>query len=316
MPSTLPTGPISQSGEWRRAESGFRGWIVPPTVPDEPGNGRFRAEPGRFHLYAAWNCPWAHRALLVRNQKRLDNLIDVSFVAPKRTVDGWVFDPQNGYADALFSEPALKQIYLRSMDDYDGRVTVPVLWDRKSSQIISNESADIAIMFNDAFVGLADDSSDLYPPKLRAEIDAVNERVYKNLNNGVYRAGFASSQKAYETAVGDVFETLDELEQRLSRTRFLCGSQLTLADWRLLPTLVRFDVAYYGAFKCNIRRLTDYTSLWEYARELYQMDGVAETVKFDIYKRGYFSQSEARNPFGIVPAGPYVDWTAPHSRGI
>lgn len=301
-------------GHWRRSKSIVRHWITPDGSAGSTGDAGFKAQAGRYHLYGAWNCPWAHRALLARLFNRLEDLIDVSIALPRRTDQGWVFDPDGAYADRLLRAGALHEIYARGVDGYTGRITVPVLWDRQSNRMVSNESADIVRMFNAAFTGLAPDSDDLYPADLGAAIDGWNERIYRTVNNGVYRAGFASTQTAYQEAAAQVFETLDAIDGQLATTRYLTGDRFTEADLRLFPTLARFDVAYHYAFKCNLRRLTDYAHLWPYAREIYQMPGVAETVKFDIYKRGYHSANEKRNPLGIVPIGPLVDWTEPHGR--
>ncbi len=298
-------------GSWRRAESTVRNWITRDGAPGPTGEGGFPAAAGRYHLFAAWNCPWAHRALLTRALLGLEDAIDVSYALPRRTDQGWVFDAEGDFADRLFGAASLHEIYSRGAPGYTGRVTVPVIWDRESGRIVSNESADVIRMLNDAFGGRID----LCPAGLRPEIDRWNALIYPTLNNGVYRAGFASSQAAYETAAREVFATLDRIEAQLGRTRFLAGDSLTEADIRLFPTLARFDVAYHYAFKCNLRRLVDYPNLWPYAREIHQTPGVAGTVRFDIYKRGYHSPSPNRNPLGIVPIGPEVDWSEPHGRG-
>lgn len=287
------------SGEWERAPSILR---------DTVGTEAFPTAPGRYHLIAAWNCPWAHRALLGRVLKGLQDVISVSYCAPRRTDQGWVFT--DDYPDPLHGVASLHDLYSRAVPDYSGRVTVPVLWDRDTDRIVSNESADILRMMNHGW----EDASgpDLCPADLEDEIDAWNERIHKGLNNGVYRAGFAESQAAYDAGVSDVFATLDAVEERLSDGRaWLMGDRITETDLRLFPTLARFDVAYHGAFKCNIRQLIDYPNLWAYARRLYALPGLAETVRFDIYKAGYYSPSPKRNPLGIVPAGPVIDWSLP-----
>lgn len=294
----------SAAGTYEREASGLRGWIT------RGGSAEFPAEAGRYHLYAAWNCPWAHRALLVRAIKGLEDAISVSCAAPRRTADGWVFEPGGAYADPYLGVAALHEVYGRVVPSYTGRVTVPLLWDTRADRAVSNESADIVRMLNDAF-----DGPDLAPEAVRGEIDAWNARIYSQINNGVYRAGFARTQAAYDDAVIGVFDALDAIEAQLGRTRYLTGETFTEADLRLFPTLARFDVAYHYAFKCNIRRLSDYRHLWAYAREIYQMPHVAGTVNFDIYKAGYFSPSEVRNPLGIVPAGPKINWDVPHGRG-
>ncbi|WP_136658631.1 glutathione S-transferase C-terminal domain-containing protein [Nitratireductor sp. XY-223] len=306
-----PQPDTQEDGEFRRARSTIRNWITPDGAAGPTGEGGFAAKPGRYHLFLAWNCPWAHRALLARHFKRLADDISVSFAAPRRTADGWVFEKDGEFADSVFGASALHEVYARVSPAYTGRVTVPVLWDLERNVAVSNESADIVRMLDRSFDG----GLRLYPDDCTAEIDAWNERIYRNVNNGVYRAGFARTQEAYDRAVAEVFETLDRIEGQLGETRYLAGDAFTEADLRLFPTLARFDVAYHYAFKCNIRRLQDYPNLWAYARAIYQMPGVAETVRFDVYKQGYFSPSPLRNPLGIVPAGPAIDWSAPDGRG-
>ena len=283
-----------EAGEFRRAETTIRNWITP--------EGPFTPDPGRYHLYAAWNCPWAHRALLARTILGLGQAVSVAYARPRRTDQGWVFDTKGAHADPELGIAALHEVYARQRPGFTGRLTVPVLWDRQTEQIVSNESADIVRMLG-AFGG-----TDLYPADLAPQIDRWNDLIYRTLNNGVYRAGFARTQEAYDSAVTEVFETLEAIETQLGETAWLTGDRFTEADLRLFPTLARFDVAYHYAFKCNLRRLTDYPRLWRYARVIYHMPGVAETVRFDIYKQGYFSPSELRNPLGIVPKGPIIDW--------
>ena len=303
-------------GRYRRVASALRDWVTPDGSPGPGGEGGFAAEAGRYHLYIAINCPWAHRAWIMRKLKGLEDAISLSVALPRRTDEGWVFDNRSPrFRDTALGLDALHQVYALADPDYSGRVTVPVLWDRKRRTIVNNESSEIVRMFNSAFAAFTDDETDYYPEELRQEIDALNDRIYPSVNNGVYKAGFARTQEAYEEAFDALFETLDELEERLATRRYLTGERLTEADWRLFPTLARFDVAYVSAFKCNQRRLVDYPNLWAYARELYQIPGIAETVDFEVYKRGYHSPSELRNPLGIVPKGPVVDWTAPHGRG-
>lgn len=306
--------PTSQSGEWQRSKSVVRNWITPHGSPGPTGEGGYPAEADRYHLFVAWNCPWAHRALLARVLKKLEGMIGISVALPRRTDQGWVFADEGEHADRLLGISSVHELYSRGVDGYTGRITVPVLWDRKTGTMVSNESADIVRMLNDAFSTLAPAAPDLYPDELRAEIDAWNDLIYRTVNNGVYRAGFASTQEAYEKAAWEVFDTLDRIDTRLSATPYLAGDRFTEADLRLFPTLARFDVAYHYAFRCNLKRLSDYRHLWPYAREIYQMPGVGQTVKFDIYKQGYFSPSEKRNPLGIVPIGPLVDWSPPHGR--
>ncbi|MEM0948886.1 MAG: glutathione S-transferase C-terminal domain-containing protein [Pseudomonadota bacterium] len=298
---TEDPGPDTQDGgTFQRARANIRNWITE--------TGPYTPEPERYHLFAAWNCPWAHRVLLMIALKRLP--ITISYARPRRTPDGWVFDADGPYRDPLMGVSALHEAYARVSPAYTGRITVPLLWDRETETAVSNESADIVRMIARAFPG----GPDLSPPELEAEIDEWNALIYRNVSNGVYRAGFARTQDAYDTGVRDVFETLDRIERHLAENQWLVGDTFTEADVRLFPTLARFDVAYHYAFKCNIRRLTDYPRLWAYARDIYAIPGVADTVDFDIYKAGYFSPSELRNPLGIVPAGPLIDWVEPHGR--
>jgi putative glutathione S-transferase len=311
-----PSALHAADGTFERVPSILRNWVTPDGAPGPTGEGGFPAEAGRYHLYVAWNCPWAHRALLARVFKGLERAVDASFARPERTDDGWVFDADGDYADHVFGTSALHRVYARTVEGYTGRVTVPLLVDKESGRAVSNESADIVRMLDSAFAGRGANSFELRPAALAGLIDAWNERIYRTVNNGVYRTGFARTQDAYEKAVYELFETLDAIDEHLATSRYLAGDRFTEADLRLFPTLARFDVAYHYAFKCNLRRLTDYQNLWPYAREIYQMPGVAETVAFDIYKRGYHSLSEQRNPLGIVPAGPAgIDWTEPHGRG-
>jgi len=295
-------------GAFVRSAAQIRNWITPDGSAGPTGRSGYRAESGRYHLYAAWNCPWAHRALLTRALKQLTELISCSYAAPKRTNEGWVFDPASGFTDTLFGTSALHEIYSLGMANYSGRVTVPVLWDTETRTIVSNESADIVRMMNSGFSEIAPDTADFYPEHLREEIDRWNELIYRTLNNGVYGAGFARSQEAYDAAVADVFSTLGRIEDHLSVHEWLAGDTMTEADIRLFPTLVRFDVAYWSAFKCNLRRLVDYPNLWSLTKRIYAFAGVADTVKLEIYRRGYHSQSDARNPYGIVPLGPAVSF--------
>ena len=297
-----PAPNTTRDGRFQRQKATIRNWIT--------REGPFTPDPGRYHLYAAWNCPWAHRALLIRVLKGLEDSITVACARPRRIADGWVYDAEGAFADPELGVTALHQVYAKTPAPFTGRITVPLLWDRHTRQPVSNESADIVRMLNDAFPG-----PDFAPGPLRESIDAWNVRIYRDVNNGVYRAGFARTQAAYDVAVAELFDALDEIEAHLADNRYLVGDVFTEADIRLFPTLARFDVAYHYAFKCNIRRLVDYPNLWAYAREIHAMPGVAETVRFDIYKQGYFSPSELRNPLGIVPAGPLIDWSAPHGRG-
>ncbi|PJK01121.1 glutathione-dependent reductase [Lysobacteraceae bacterium NML91-0213] len=306
---------VDASGALQRPSSVFRNWVTVDGAPGPTGEGGFKAESGRYHLYVARACPWAHRATLFRELKGLQEHIGLSVTHWLMGDDGWTFDPAPGVIqDPLHGAEALWQLYARSESAYSGRVTVPVLWDRQTSRIVSNESADIIRMFNSAFdvVGALD--GDYAPTALVAEIDGLNERIYAGLNNGVYRAGFARSQEAYDVAVAEVFETLDWLEHLLSRQMFLCGDRLTEADWRLFTTLLRFDSVYHGHFKCNVRLLVDYPALWSYTRELYAHPAVAPTVDLDHIKRHYYCSHRHINPTGVVPAGPEIDFTVAPDR--
>ena len=303
--------PRDAAGAFVRPASAFRNWITPDGAAGPSGRAGFKAEAGRYHLYVAGVCPWAHRARIVRALKGLDGIVGLSIASSIRTDDGWSFDAR--HRDDLFGHRHVHELYTRADPAYTGRATVPVLWDKATGTIVSNESAEIVRMFNAAFDPLTGSRLDLYPAAFRSEIDAVNERVYKGLNNGVYRAGNAKSQAAYEEAAREVFATLDWLEARLATRRYLVGPAPTEADWRLFPSLMRFDLAYHGVMKCNLRRLADTPALSAYARDLYQTPGIAETVDFDAIKRGYWTNRE-RNPSGIVPVGPTVDFTGPHGR--
>ncbi len=303
-------------GKFVRSDAGFRNWITPDGSAGPSGTGGFKAEPGRYHLYVSLACPWAHRALVFRALKGLEDAISVSVVHDFMGDEGWTFEPGEGVVpDPLFGATRMFQIYQRAKADYTGRVTVPVLWDKETNAMVSNESSEIIRMFNSAFddVG-ADASLDFYPEALRGEIDAVNARVYDTVNNGVYKSGFATTQGAYEDAVRPLFETLDWLDARLVDRRWLVGNRLTEADWRLFTTLVRFDPVYVGHFKCNIRRIADYPALSGYLRDLYQVPSVAETVDMGHIKRHYYASHETINPTRIVPVGPALDRDAPHER--
>ena len=307
-------------GEFVRGESVFRNWVTPDGAPGPSGEAGFRAEPGRYHLYVSLACPWAHRTLIFRKLKRLESIISVSVVDPFMGDNGWAFAAPDGSLspgstrDDLLGSHYLYEIYLRANPRFSGRVTVPVLWDKTRATIVNNESSEIIRMLNHAFNQWGDASLDLYPDDLRDEIDRINALVYPNVNNGVYRCGFATTQPAYEKAFDSLFAALDELEQRLSHTRYLAGSRMTEADWRLFTTLVRFDAVYYGHFKCNLRRIIDYPNLWNYLRELYQVPGVADTVNLAQIKRHYYASHATINPTRIVPKGPALDFTAPHDR--
>lgn len=306
----------TEDGEFIRKDSQFRHWVTPDGSPGSSGEGGFPAEPGRYHLYVSWACPWAHRTLIFRTLKGLEGLISVSVVNPYMLDAGWSFDPYPGSTpDHLHGVRHMHELYTRADPRYTGIVTVPVLWDKKRDTIVNNESAEIIRMFNSAFDALTDRHEDYYPEALRAEIDAINERVYETVNNGVYRAGFATSQAAYDRAFDGLFDTLDWLDDRLARQRYLAGDRLTEADWRLFTTLVRFDAVYYGHFKCNRRRLLDYPHLWGFARELYQMQGIAGTVNMEQIKTHYYGSHHQLNPSGIIPRGPLLEFDTPHGRG-
>ena len=305
-------------GKFEREAARFRNWVTAEGSAGPAGEGGFPAESGRYHLYVSMACPWAHRTLIFRKLKGLERHISVSVVHPDMVENGWEFrqdDPQ--HQDHLYGAGFLHQVYTRAAPDYSGRVTVPVLWDKQRETIVSNESADIIRMFNSAFNGLegVNASVDLYPAELQAEIDAINERVYDTVNNGVYKAGFATAQDKYEEAYQALFESLDWLEQRLAGQRYLAGNDQTEADWRLFTTLVRFDAVYYSHFKCNRRQIRDYPNLWGYLRELYQVPGVAETVDIRQIKQHYYVSQRTINPTQVVPVGPELDFSAPHGRG-
>jgi glutathionyl-hydroquinone reductase len=299
-------------GRMQRPDATLRNWITPDGSPGPTGRGGFKAEAGRYHLYIARACPWAHRTAIFRELKGLQGMIGLSVTHWLMLENGWTFDAAPGVIpDSINGARYLYELYAKSEAGYSGRVTVPVLWDRKTSRIVNNESADIIRMLNSAFDGIGATPGDYYPEELRAEIDAVNKRVYDTLNNGVYKAGFAGSQDAYEEAVVPLFETLDWLEEKLSRADYLVGNRLTEADWRLFTTLLRFDPVYHTHFKCNLRRLVDYPALWRYTRRLYQHPAVGPTVNMDHIKGHYFQSHRWINPTGIVPKGPIVDFNAP-----
>ncbi len=309
----------TRDGRFERQDALFRNWVTPDGAPGPTGEGGFVAAPGRYHLYVSLACPWAHRTLILRRLKRLEPIIGVSVVNWLMGAQGWSFEPGEGVVpDPVHHAAFLHQIYTASAPHYTGRVTVPVLWDRERGRIVSNESADIIRMFNSAFDGAGAAAGDFAPAALLPEIDAVNARIYATVNNGVYRAGFATTQAAYQEAVESLFDSLDWLEQglgqRLSGRRFLVGGQLTEADIRLFTTLIRFDAVYVGHFKCNLRRIVDYPNLWAFTRDLYQWPGVAGTVDFGHIKRHYYMSHPTINPTGIVPEGPVLDLDFPAGR--
>jgi putative glutathione S-transferase len=296
-------------GRFHRPPSTFRSWVTRDGAPGPSGEGGFRAEAGRYLLYIAEGCPWAHRTWIVRRLKGLEGAVPLAIVAPEMSPRGWVFRRGDArYRDPVHDRDDLRAVYEAVQPDFAGRATVPVLWDRERATIVNNESSEIVRMFNDAFAGCGANDLDLYPAALRAEIDALNEHIYERLNNGVYRAGFATTREAHYEGVDQVFATLDELEARLARGPYLFGARITEADWRLFPTLVRFDVAYVSAFGCNLRRLVDYPRLWDYTRRLHREPGVAETVKLDVYREGYHSIPMAVGHRAIAPKGPLVNF--------
>jgi len=302
-------------GHFKRAASQFRNWVTSDGSPGPTGAGGFKAEAGRYHLYVSLACPWAHRTLIFRKLKKLEDLISISIVDPLMLEAGWEFkDRDGGTVDHLFGAKALWEIYVKADPHYSGRVTVPVLWDKQTGTIVNNESSEIIRMFNSAFDELTGSTDDYYPAALRAEIDPLNDVVYNTVNNGVYKSGFATTQDAYEENVGKLFETLHILDERLGKSRFLMGDRLTEADWRLFTTLIRFDAVYVGHFKCNIRRIEDYSNLPGYLRDLYQVPGVKETVNLHHIKDHYYRSHKTINPTGIVSVGPELDYDRPHGR--
>ena len=306
-----------KGGKFVRAESSFRSWVTTDGSPGPTGGGGFTPDSGRYHLYVSYACPWAHRTLIFRALKGLEEHISVSVVHPDMLEDGWSLDDSfpEATGDTLFGLDYLRDVYVRAKPDATTRVTVPVLWDKERETIVSNESSEIIRMFNSTFDDLTGDRLDYYPEALRPEIDAINARIYSTVNNGVYKSGFARSQSAYDAAVAELFDTLDWIEGRLERQRYLVGDVLTEADWRLLPTLLRFDLVYHLHFKCNRRRVIDYPNLWGYTRELYQVPGIAEITNFEHVVRHYHYSHNSINPHRIIPINPLIDWNEPHGRG-
>ncbi len=295
----------SSGGKFVREDAGFRNWIENST------DAQFKPEAGRYHLYVSLACPWAHRTLIFRQLKNLNDVIDVTVVCPDMLEHGWKF----GIPEPLFGHTKLHQIYTQAKPDYSGRVTVPVLWDKKTQTIVSNESSEIIRMFNSAFNELTGNNDDYYPEELHLAIDEWNEFIYPNINNGVYRCGFATTQEAYEEAYESLFDALDKVEAHLSVNRYLVGSHLTEADWRLFTTLIRFDAVYVGHFKCNKKRIADYPNIHGYMKELYQIPSISETTDFYHIKRHYYFRHTGINPTQIVPVGPELDLNSPHGRG-
>ncbi|WP_127106094.1 glutathione S-transferase family protein [Pararhodobacter zhoushanensis] len=307
----------STGGAFKRNAASWRNWVTADGSAGPSGEGGFKAESGRYHLYVSYACPWAHRVLIFRSLKGLEDHIGLSVVHPDMLENGWEFrtDFDGATGDTLADADYMHQVYTRADPLMTGRVTVPVLWDKERKTIVSNESSEIIRMFNSAFDGITGNTLDFWPADLHEAIEPVNARIYDTFNNGVYKAGFATTQKAYDEAVGPLFDTLDWLEERLSDRRFLMGDRVTEADWRLFTTLVRFDAVYHGHFKCNRRRIVDYPNLWDYTRALYQVPGVAQTVRLDHITRHYYYSHDTVNPHRIVPIGPVLDFDAPHGRG-
>lgn len=302
-------------GEFTRSESTFRNWVTKDGSPGSSGVGDFIAEPGRYHLYVSYACPWAHRTLIFRALKGLEDVISVSVVHPLMPEESWVFAEYPGATkDHVNQAHFLYENYRLADPQFNGLVTVPVLWDKMKRTIVNNESSEIIRMLNSAFNDYAKSDIDYYPDSLRQDIDSINSLVYHDVNNGVYRCGFATTQDAYNRAFDRLFDALEELEARLALRRYLVGNQITEADWRLFTTLVRFDAVYYSHFKTNKKRLIDYSNLWSYARELYQVPGVAQTVNMDHIKTHYFGSHRSINPTGIIPKGPEIDFMLPHGR--
>jgi len=308
----------STGGAFKRQEAQFRNWVTPDGAPGQTGEGGFAAESGRYHLYVSHACPWANRTMIFRSLKGLEDHIGVSVVHPDMLGDGWTFDTDfdGATGDRLFGSDYMRDIYLRADPEVTTRVTVPVLWDTKTGRIVSNESAEIIRMFNSAFDGITGNTLDFHPEDLRPRIDEINARVYSDINNGVYKSGFATTQDAYDEAVHALFDALDWVEGILAENRYLTGGRITEADWRLFTTLVRFDSVYHLHFKCNRRRVIDYPNLWAYTRELYQWPGVAKTVHLDHIVRHYHYSHDSINPHRIIPINPEIDWWAPHGREV
>ena len=308
-------GVRTTDGHFVRPVPRFRNWVTPDGNAGSSGEAGFPAESGRYHLYVALSCPWAHRTVIFRKLKGLENVVSMSIVSPDMLKDGWTFNKDEGSSgDAVNGKSKLSEIYVLADPKYTGRVSVPVLWDIKKNTIVNNESSEIIRMLNSAFNAFTNIHTDYYPENLRSEIDRINDLVYPNINNGVYRAGFATAQAAYEVAFRGVFDTIDELEQTLSKQRYLAGPVITEADWRLYCTLIRFDAVYYSHFKCNWRHIYEYPNLSNYVRDLYQVPGVAETTSLEQIKRHYYGSQRQVNPTGIVPVGPQLDFAAKHDR--
>jgi len=303
-----------KEGEFDRMESSFRHWVTADGSAGPSGDAGFKAEAGRYHLYVSDACPWAHRTVVFRTLKKLESIISISFVEAEMLDDGWTFSSDGKYKDDLFSFRYVYELYQKADSQFTGQITVPILWDKKQNTIVNNESSEIIRMLNTAFNEITGDTADYYPEQLREEIDRVNQPIYDNINNGVYRCGFATTQAAYERAFDRLFNELDNVENVLSKQRYLAGAQLTEADWRLFTTLVRFDAVYVGHFKCNLRRIKDYENISNYMRELYQTPGIADTLDIDYCKRHYYVSHTSINPTQIIPKGPALDFMQPHNR--
>jgi putative glutathione S-transferase len=307
----------SNGGAFKRSTASFRNWITADGSAGPSGTGGFPAQSGRYHLYVSYACPWAHRALIFRSLKGLTDHISISTVHPEMLSDGWTFqtDDHGATGDTLYGVPFARDIYLRADPNISGRVTVPILWDKDTQTIVSNESSEIIRMLNSAFDAVTGTTDDYWPIDLQDAISPVNDRIYETVNNGVYKAGFATTQAAYDAAIGPLFDTLDWLENRLTGSRYLMGDKITEADWRLFTTLIRFDPVYHLHFKCNRNRIVDYPHLWAYTRELYQWDGIAATVNMAHIVRHYHYSHDTINPHRIIPTNPVLDYNAPHLRG-
>lgn len=303
-----------EAGEFKRMESAFRHWVTADGSAGPGGDAGFKAESGRYHLYVSDACPWAHRTVILRHLKSLEEVIGISRVEAEMLDDGWSFSVDGKYRDKLFNFRHVYELYRKADKSFTGQITVPILWDKLRNTIVNNESSEIIRMLNSAFNAFTTVETDYYPQHLRDEIDSINQPIYDYINNGVYRCGFASTQMAYEKAFDALFAQLDKTEQRLSVQRYLLGNQITEADWRLFTTLVRFDAVYFAHFKCNYKTIADYPNLANYLRELYQMPGIAETVDINYIKRHYYYSHTSVNPTQIIPKGPLLDFDSPHNR--
>ena len=303
-----------EEGEFKRMESFFRHWITADGKAGPTGNAGFKAEADRYHLYVSEACPWAHRTVIFRKLKKLENIIGISYVEADMLDDGWTFSTSGKYQDDLYGFRYAYELYQKADSNFTGQITVPILWDKKTKTIVNNESSEIIRMLNTAFNAFTDNKTNYYPEELQKQINIINQPIYENINNGVYRCGFANTQEAYEKAFARLFKQLDATEELLSTQRYLLGERITEADWRLFTTLVRFDAVYVGHFKCNLKHISDYPNLSNYLRELYQIPGIAETVDINYIKRHYYYSHTSINPTQIIPKGPLIDFTAPHNR--